>query len=90
MEGGELVSHSKMWRVAAFPSSAFRPARVEGERERDVAIMVFSASCESCVTNSRPRPRLAPVMSQVGILAVVRGWRGWRGNKMFVSQHCLG
>lgn len=67
MEGGELASHCKMWRVALL-SSALSPARLSGDSERDVAIIVFSASLESCVANSRPRPRLAPVMSQVGIV----------------------
>lgn len=30
---------------------------------------VFAGSALSWVTNSRPRPRFVPVMSQVGILA---------------------
>lgn len=45
MEGGELRSHSRMWRRAE--EKALRPARVEGEVERDVAIMVFDSSLES-------------------------------------------
>lgn len=73
MEGGELVSHSRMWRRGLL-SSASRPARVEGVMEREVAMMVFEASFESCVTNSRPRPRLAPVMSQVGMVVCGGGF----------------
>ena len=69
MEVWEPVSHSRIWRLN-FMSSDSRAWRDSRDVEREVAIMVLEPALESWVTNSRPRPRLAPVITQTGIVEV--------------------
>lgn len=70
MDVWELVSHSRICRVLDFSlrdSSAGRGRDVE----RVVAMIVLEGSAASWVVNSRPRPRFAPVITQVGIFEIV-------------------
>ena len=70
MEDWELVSHSRTWRFLGWED--WRDARAwwSRDRERTVLMTVLDGSELSWVVNSRPRPRLAPVMIQVGILGL--------------------
>lgn len=70
IEAWELVSHSKMFKLNLISSDS-RALRVSRDIERDVAMIVLEASLEIWVTNSRPRPRFAPVMTQTGMLALM-------------------
>jgi len=62
IEGNEEVSHSRTWMLLC---CLFRDLRAErsDERERVLAMTVLEGSEESWLTNSRPIPLFAPVMT---------------------------
>jgi hypothetical protein len=66
IEGEEDVSHSRMCKRPSL-SRALRSDR-SFLMDRTAPMTVFDGSDSNCRTNSRPRPRLAPVMAYTGIL----------------------
>lgn len=67
MESWEPVSHSRMWIAAPLDLRDSRAPRSR-DTERVAARIVFEESELSWRTNSRPRPRFAPVITKTGIL----------------------
>ena len=60
MDSWEDVSHWRMWIFESDDLKDSRSVRSE-DVERVVAMIMLSLFLDSCCTNSRPRPRLAPV-----------------------------
>lgn len=70
MEGMDEVLHSRIWIFFLSFLTVSRDERSE-ERLRTPVMTMFDGFAESCITNSSPRPRFAPVTTQVAIMRYV-------------------